>query len=109
MRPYCDQDRLEALVEKIIQVVDPVVQAQLNPKIQDVRHFSLDDLRRQTIFWYPQPEHTTGYRHSFQHGHRKTSFYQVSGCGKPAGAGSNDGYTLVWVFHLHWLQGLARF
>ena len=54
MRADGDQYGIEALLEDLVQVVDAVVQAQIDAEIDDVLHFSLDDLGRQRYSGTPR-------------------------------------------------------
>ncbi len=72
-----DEYGVVPLLEEIIHVVNPVIEAQLNPPIDDVLDFSFDDFRRQPVFGHAQAQHPAGHGHGFKDGHAISLVDQV--------------------------------
>jgi hypothetical protein len=72
-----DQHGVEAILEDIVQVIDPLVQPQVYSQIDDVLHFALDDVGRQPVFGYAEAQHPAGDGHGLDHRHAIAGLHEV--------------------------------
>src|SRR4030067_1260467 len=102
-----DQNRGKSFIEKVVQIVDLRVQAQVNTQVKDILNLAFDNLGGQAVFRHAQAQHAASNGHGFKNRHRVACSDDILGSWHADWSCADDCDSLVKVLDLDLINRLA--